>query len=85
MQMNPSVKLVFEVEDLNNASLATVSRAGIVYMNAAVLGWKPIVQSWLAGRRPAEAVLLLPLFDKYVDQAFAFLQKECVPVCLKVM
>jgi len=37
--MADTVKLVFEVENLNNASPATVSRCGIVYVSEKALGY----------------------------------------------
>lgn len=39
--MTDNCKLVFEVENLNNASPATVSRCGIVFVSAEDLGWTP--------------------------------------------
>jgi dynein heavy chain len=44
----PQVGLVFEVEDLAVASPATVSRAGMIYLNINELGWKPYIQSWIS-------------------------------------
>ncbi len=43
----PQVRMVFEVENLDVASPATVSRAGMVYLSAKDLGWKPYVKSWI--------------------------------------
>ena len=40
-----SLKLVFEVGDLNNASPATVSRMGIVYIGQSVHQWQQIFAS----------------------------------------
>jgi len=73
--MTDNCKIVFEVQDLRNASPATVSRAGIIYVSASDLGWEPITQSWLLRRpelnpnRQAEADILRPLFDKWLKQA----------------
>jgi dynein heavy chain len=41
---------VFEVENLNNASPATVSRCGIIYVSATDLFWKPLFITWAADR-----------------------------------
>lgn len=45
--MPPAVSILFEVEDLSQASPATVSRAGMIYLNVEDLGWQPFVTSWL--------------------------------------
>jgi dynein heavy chain len=44
--MTENVKLVFEVENLNSASPATVSRCGIVFVSEDDLGWEPLVIAW---------------------------------------
>jgi len=73
--------LHFEVEDLRNASPATVSRAGIIYVSLADLGWQPYYVSWLKEiKRPkAEDELLSKLFDKVVTAIFELLLFECSP------
>eukprot|EP00435_Cladocopium_sp_Y103_P041078 s1845_g11.t1 len=48
--MTDNCRIVFEVESLRNASPATVSRAGIIYVSTSDLGWAPLVESWLAQR-----------------------------------
>jgi len=73
--MTDNCKIVFEVQDLRNASPATVSRAGIIYVSASDLGWEPLVQTWLLRRpelgsnRQAEVDVLKPLFDKWLKTA----------------
>jgi len=49
--MSENCKMVFEVENLNNASPATVSRCGIVYVSESDLGFEPMILGWLAKRR----------------------------------
>lgn len=74
--MASHMKLLFEVEHLANASPATVSRAGIIYLSGSELGWRPLVSSWLASKRPAEAAALAPLFERVVPAALAWLRGE---------
>ena len=44
--MTDQCKLVFEVENLNNASPATVSRCGQIYISPNDLGFKAIFEGW---------------------------------------
>ena len=69
VQMSGTMKAMFEPENLNNASPATVSRAGIIFVSETELGWRPLVDSWLDAKK-TEAAVLKPLFDKYVDTMF---------------
>ena len=48
--MSEMCKISFEVADLNNASPATVSRCGIVYVSPTNLSWEPLVTTWCKDR-----------------------------------
>ena len=72
--MTPQMKAMFEPENLSNASPATVSRAGIIYVSDSELGWAPVVASWLQTRRPQEAAALKPCFDKYVEHMLDYIR-----------
>ena len=78
--MTPAMKAMFEPENLANASPATVSRAGIIYVSDSELGWEPVIKSWLARRDAAEATILQPLFDKYVNRLLDFIRLNLRPV-----
>ena len=80
VQMSGMMKAMFEPENLNNASPATVSRAGIIYVSETELGWKPLVASWLDKRRKQESALLKPMFEKYIDPIIHFITLECKPI-----
>jgi dynein heavy chain len=63
--MTQYMALVFEVENLSVASPATVSRAGMIYIDVEELGWEPYVESWLQRK-----------FGKD-EEAFSFCRREC--------
>ncbi|KAM4600952.1 dynein axonemal heavy chain 11 [Polymixia lowei] len=67
--LSASMRLVFEISHLRTATPATVSRAGILYVNPQDLGWNPYVASWIDTRtRQTERAHLTILFDKYVPR-----------------
>lgn len=78
--MSPLMKAMFEPENLANASPATVSRAGIIYVSDVELGWLPPVVSWLE-RKPTQLKdVLLPLFQTYIDPLLVKLRLQYRPV-----
>ncbi|XP_043921477.1 dynein axonemal heavy chain 11 [Protopterus annectens] len=65
--LTPTMRLMFEISHLRTATPATVSRAGILYVNPQDLGWSPYVTSWIDKRtHQSEKANLTILFDKYV-------------------
>ncbi|XP_072136530.1 dynein axonemal heavy chain 12 isoform X2 [Mobula birostris] len=82
IQMSQQMSLIFEVMDLSQASPATVSRCGMIYLEPAQLGWKPLILSWLKGLSkvlPYKDMLNLleGLFNWLVPPALHVLRKQC--------
>uniref|UniRef100_A0A803YSM1 Dynein axonemal heavy chain 12 n=1 Tax=Meleagris gallopavo TaxID=9103 RepID=A0A803YSM1_MELGA len=82
IQMSPQMSLIFETMDLSQASPATVSRCGMIYLEPSQLGWTPLVTSWL-NKLPEplnlkeHQDLLQGLFDWLVPPALQLRQKKC--------
>lgn len=78
IMMPTQVSLLFEVDDLSQASPATISRAGMIYMNVEDLGWWPYVKSWLANKQDSVLVeTLTRCFDSFVEAALDIRRREC--------
>ncbi|NXG19392.1 DYH7 protein, partial [Grallaria varia] len=82
IQMSPQMTLIFETMDLSQASPATVSRCGMIYLEPSQLGWRPLVTSWLSKLpEPLNSKdhqdLLEGLFDWLIPPAVKVRQKQC--------
>ncbi|XP_023571554.1 dynein heavy chain 12, axonemal isoform X3 [Octodon degus] len=82
IQMSPQMSLIFEAMDLSQASPATVSRCGMIYLEPSQLGWEPLVSSWLNSLKeplcePEHQTLLSGLFDWLITPALRFRKKHC--------
>ncbi|KAF2988285.1 hypothetical protein EK904_001939 [Melospiza melodia maxima] len=77
--MSPSCKLLFEVHNIENASPATVSRMGMVFISSSVLSWRPILQAWLKKRTAQEAELLQSLYDRIFEPAYTYMKLNLNP------
>uniref|UniRef100_A0A671UPK5 Dynein axonemal heavy chain 11 n=1 Tax=Sparus aurata TaxID=8175 RepID=A0A671UPK5_SPAAU len=79
--LTSSMRLVFEISHLRTATPATVSRAGILYVNHQDLGWNPYVASWIDQReRQTERAHLTILFEKYVPRCLEQMRKTFRPI-----
>ena len=61
------MRMIFEIRDLNFASPATVSRAGIIYISTNTGSqWKSLITSWLLKFEGSELMktILRTLFDR---------------------
>eukprot|EP00069_Balaena_mysticetus_P007974 bmy_19527T0 len=77
--MAPNCKLLFEVHNIENASPATVSRMGMVYISSSALSWRPILQAWLKKRTIQEASVFLSLYDKIFEDIYTFMKLNLNP------
>ncbi|XP_043934432.1 dynein axonemal heavy chain 12 [Protopterus annectens] len=82
IQMSPQMSLIFETMDLSQASPATVSRCGMIYMEPSQLGWMPLVTSWLGTlpdclQQKDNKTLLQELFHWLVPPTLRLVRKQC--------
>jgi len=77
--MSDTTKLTFEVENLNNASPATVSRAGIIFVSPEDLSWRPLIDTWCDDREkdklyanPEERNWVREFTVKYIEKTKLF-------------
>jgi len=84
------MRLILEVSHLKNATPATVSRGGVLFVNDSDIGWKPFFDSWLAkyknkktGDEIAENAFMLALSTYINDQFLDDLKHKShiAPVC----
>ncbi|KAL6445584.1 hypothetical protein ACFW04_000844 [Cataglyphis niger] len=74
--MAANTKLVFEPDNVDNASPATISRMGMVFVSASVLKWNSILEAWLKKCSNSEAEVLRMLFNKIYGDAHTFVQTK---------
>jgi len=75
--LTASMKLLLEISHLRNASPATASRAGCVFLNESDIGWRPYVQTWVETMGDAKAQTILEsLFEQFVAPTLSMIAKE---------
>ena len=66
--LSASMRLLLEINHMNHCSPATVSRGGVIYVNADDVGWKPVslkgaklafIKLWDVGRCSCMSVIVL--------------------------
>lgn len=78
--LTPQVRLLFEVENLDVASPATVSRAGMIYLDIDELGWEPYMTMWIEGKSDKGKDfqdLLTEYVSKYINRVLEVKRVQC--------
>ncbi|EFA11266.2 Dynein heavy chain, cytoplasmic-like Protein [Tribolium castaneum] len=77
--------IFFELENLGKASPAMISRCGIIYMNSNVIGWQPLVTSWLQHNdfefQKGYEENFTVLFDWVIAPCLEFVRSCCHQLC----
>lgn len=68
-------KMIFEVFDLQYASPATISRCGMVYVDAKDLGYSPYFEKWVKEKKKTHS--------ESMSEAFNELYTKFVPACIE--
>eukprot|EP00741_Cyanophora_paradoxa_P005992 tig00000955_g5810.t1 len=72
-----SMRLLFEVGDMRNASPATVSRGGVIFINDSDIGWHPFAETWISNQQGQKLqTILQELFHRYVQHSLDFCRKN---------
>ncbi|XP_073531710.1 dynein axonemal heavy chain 5-like [Phyllobates terribilis] len=83
LELPENLKLIFETTGLQTASPATLTKAGVLYIESEALGWRPLSKIWLDGRNQQENTVLSKAFYRTLDPIFNFIlhdTKAIVPV-----
>ena len=86
--MTDNTKILFENENLDNASPATVSRAGIIWVSETDLDWAPVAEAWVMKQSVGLRDHLRALMLKWVGEntsiekghLFDFIDRACSDV-----
>ncbi|XP_064624417.1 dynein axonemal heavy chain 3-like [Lineus longissimus] len=82
IQMSNKMNLIFEPADLEQASPATVSRCGMIYLEPHQLGWRPFKESYVQNKLPKnldseQLQLVNDLYDWLIDPMLDFIRHDC--------
>lgn len=86
--LTPEMRLLLEVSNLRNATPATVSRGGVLFINDGDVGWKPYFESWMSKFKKKNDEYAINVFTlslaQYLSDSFIEDQKsreKVAPTC----
>lgn len=82
LAMSPHCKIIFEPHNIDNASPATVSRNGMVYMSSSGLDYSPglgspVLSAWLKTRTNREKTVFSELFEQSFINVYTWGTQNC--------
>ena len=88
-----SMRLLLEVSHFRNASPATASRGGVLFLNESDVGWRPMLDSWAAAKQAQRGAaadprcydVLQALCEQYVAPTLSFVRKQKLAYVTPVM
>jgi dynein heavy chain, axonemal len=60
--LTPEMRMILEVSHLNNATPATVSRGGVLFINDTDVGWRPYIDSWMDKLKEKKDTIVTTVF-----------------------
>ncbi|XP_055593622.1 dynein axonemal heavy chain 12 [Uranotaenia lowii] len=79
--MSGEMSMIFEVMDLEQASPATVSRCGMIFMEPTVIGWEAFTKSWIAKCSELWTNewedFLMDIFRWVIPDCLTFVRRQC--------
>nr|CCA18047.1 PREDICTED: dynein heavy chain 7 putative [Albugo laibachii Nc14] len=90
IKMTERMRMMFETDDLEQASPATVSRVGMIYVEKNAVGIESLIQIWLQTRLPASLKpakeSIRKSFSSLVPPLLYFVENHCiVPISVSSM
>lgn len=80
--MNSTMSIIFEVMDLAQASPATVSRCGMIYLEPSTLGWEIFAKSWLNQCSPIwigeYKTIVMEMLRWVIPPTITFVKRHCI-------
>lgn len=79
--MSNKMNLIFEPADLEQASPATVSRCGMIYMEPSQLGWQPFMDSYTKTLETNLIAEQMEIFVEFIEwivpPSLKYIKHEC--------